>query len=70
MNNTTIITEKMMLDYLQSYLDFAMNEKERFGMDERTEGLFHGVIACKEMVEALIKAPVNLQKDGKVTVGF
>ena len=26
--------------------------------------------ACKDMVEELIGLPVNLQKDGKVTVGF
>ena len=28
------------------------------------------MIACKNMVECLIGEPVNLQKDGKVTVGF
>ena len=28
------------------------------------------MIACKEMVEAVICEPVNLRFDGKVTVGF
>ena len=63
-------TEEQMIKYLQSMMDRAKYEEERYGRDERTMGLFDNMIACKEMVEALIQKPVNLRKDGKVTVGF
>ena len=63
-------TEEQMIIYLQSMMDRAKYEEERYGRDERTIGLFDNMIACKEMVEALIQKPVNLRKDGKVTVGF
>jgi len=63
-------TEEQMITYLQSMMDRAKYEEERYGRDERTIGLFDNMIACKEMVEALIQKPVNLRKDGKVTVGF
>lgn len=60
-----------MLRYLQSMLDDFMKEKERYGSDnEWVLEKLTGMIACKEMVEALICEPVNLQLDGKVTVGF
>ena len=65
------ITEKQMLDYLQAKLTRFQKEEARYGMEEETvERLFDEMIACKEMVEALIQKPVNLQKDGIVTVGF
>lgn len=61
----------MMLNYLQSMLDDFIQEKDKYGMDDRVvKGKFHDMIACKEMVETLIREPVNLQIDGKVTVGF
>ena len=63
-------TRENLLNYLQSLMDDFMEEKEQFGMDDRTRGKMHGMIACKNMVECLIGEPVNLQKDGKVTVGF
>jgi len=28
------------------------------------------LLACKDMVEVVIGAPVNLQRDGKITIGF
>ena len=60
-----------MIKYLQSMMDNFQKEKERYGIDdERVIVKLDGMIACKEMVEALIQEPVNLQKDGKVTVGF
>lgn len=68
MKNTVETTN--MINYLQSMLNEFQNQKERYGKDERTMDLFHSMIACKEMVETLIGAPVNLQKDGKVTIGF
>ena len=63
-------TEQQMINYLQSMMDRAKYEEERYGRDERTIALFDRAIACKDMVEALIQKPVNLRKDGKVTVGF
>lgn len=60
-----------MLVYLQSMLDEFMAESKKYGNDDpHVERLFGWMIGCKEMVEALIQCPVNLQKDGKVTVGF
>ena len=63
--------KEQMINYLQQMLDKFTDEMERYGKDDRiVEKRFDDMIACKEMVEALIGEPVNLQKDGKVTVGF
>lgn len=60
-----------MIAYLQSQLDNFLEEKEKYGDDDRiVEKKFDAMIACKEMVEALIGEPVNLGLNGKVTVGF
>jgi hypothetical protein len=60
-----------MLQYLQEMMDKVQDEIKRYGIDNRmTQKRIDDMIACKEMVEALIMEPVNLQKDGKVTVGF
>lgn len=63
--------KEKMIAYLQSQLtDFEKN-LEKYGPDDRiVDAKFDAMIACKEMVEALIGEPVNLQKDGKVTIGF
>lgn len=69
MNNT--VTAETMIEYLQEMMDDFQEEKEMFGKDDRiVRKKLDAMIACKEMVEALIGEPVNLQKDGKVTVGF
>ncbi len=63
--------KEQMINYLQQMLDRFTEEMERYGKDDRiVEKRFDDMIACKEMVEALIGEPVNLQKDGRVTVGF
>lgn len=66
-----------MLRYLQGMMnDFKEWEKRAEGKTEDSVerkwmmDKMHAMIACKEMVECLIGEPVNLQKDGKVTVGF
>lgn len=64
------VTTESMINYLQYKLNQFEKENAKYGMDKHTEALFDEMIACKEMVEALIEMPVNLQKDGKVTVGF
>lgn len=62
---------EQMLAYLQSMMDEFKRREEKFGLDNvYTEDLLTQMIGCKEMVETLIGEPVNLRKDGKVTVGF
>lgn len=63
--------EKRMIEFLQEGLTRLQADIERYGIEER--GVRHdmeALIAQKEMVEALIMKPVNLRKDGKVTIGF
>lgn len=64
------ITQEVMIKYLQSMMDNFKAQEERYGMSEYLEHKLDNMIACKEMVEALIGQPVNLQKDGKVTIGL
>ena len=62
---------EQMINYLQSMMDEFKKREARFGIENPyTEELLDKMIACKEMVETLIKEPVNLGLDGKVTVGF
>ena len=65
------VTVGELINYLQSQMnDFKKNE-ERYGIEDRlVQHKLDAMIACKEMVEALIELPVNLQTDGNVTVGF
>ena len=63
-------TKEDLLRYLQSQMNDFVKNREQFGMDRFTEHKLDAMIACKEMVEALIQEPVNLQKDGNVTTGF
>ena len=63
--------EEKMIKYLQSMMDDFKKEETRFGSEDRiVNKKLDAMIACKEMVEALIGKPVNLQFDGRVTVGF
>ena len=64
-------TEENLIAYLQSQMDDFQEELKRYGFEDRVvKSKLDAMIACKEMVEALIRELVNLQKDGKVTVGF
>lgn len=65
-----MFTEKDLINYLQSQMDDFKRNEEKFGMDRETEHKLDAMIACKEMVETLIRKPVNLGIDGRVTVGF
>ena len=58
-----------MLYYLQSMLDYYREHEEKFN-DDHSHAFIAKMCACKDMVETLIQEPVNLQLDGKVTVGF
>lgn len=69
MNKT--FTAEQMLQYLQELLTDFMETKEKFGTDsDFVHYKMDMMIGAKEMVEALLCEPVNLQKDGKVTVGL
>lgn len=63
--------KEQMIAYLQGMMDHFKREEAIWGIqDERVQDKLDAMIACKEMVEALIGEPVNLGVDGKVTVGF
>ena len=63
--------DAQMIAYLQSMMDDFKKEEARYGIEDRVvESKLDGMIACKDMVEALIGKPVNLGLNGKVTVGF
>ncbi len=69
MNRT--ISASDLINYLRGMMDDFMMSKERYGMDDReTRRMLDEMIVCKEMVERLIDYPVNLRKDGTVTIGF
>lgn len=70
-NVSKLIPAENMIAYLRSMMDDFMEEKERFGIEDRiVQKKMQAMIDCKNMVEALIGLPVNLQKDGKITIGF
>ena len=63
--------KKQMIAYLQSMMDEFKKDEARYGIeDELVESKLDAMIACKEMVEALLQEPVNLGVNGIVTVGF
>ena len=65
------INKSSLIRYLQSQMDDYKKAEGRYGADDREVlSKLDSMIACKEMAEALLNEPVNLQKDGKVTVGF
>lgn len=64
-------TKENLIAYLQSELDDFLKDAVKFGKDNRiVQHKLDAMLANKDMVESLILEPVNLQKDGKVTVGF
>lgn len=65
------IMKEQMIKYLQERLTEVKAEEAQFGIQDRIViKKIDALIACKEMVEAIIMEPVNLGKDGKVTIGF
>ena len=63
--------KKQMIAYLQSMMDEFKKDEARYGIeDELVESKLDAMIACKEMVEALLQEPVNLGVNGIVTIGF
>ena len=65
------VNAEMLINYLQSQMDDFEKYRKRYGDNDRfVEHKLDAMIACKEMVEALVQEPVILGIDGKVTVGF
>lgn len=65
------VTREALINYLQHDMDKAMSLLKDYGSDdERVQSHISQLIGAKELAEAIIQEPVNLQKDGKVTVGF
>jgi hypothetical protein len=63
--------EKKMIAYLQHQMnEFKKLEKMLGDEDERTISAMEQMIGAKELVEAVIEKPVNLQIDGQVTIGL
>ena len=66
-----VVTQKQMIDYLQMFLTGWMEDAMTYGDEDRiVQKDLDRLCACKCMVETLIGQPVNLQMDGKVTVGY
>lgn len=66
-----LVSGDSILNYLREQLADALADLDRFGADDRYAlKKLDAVIACKEMAEVLLRCPVNLRKDGNVTVGF
>ena len=67
----TEVKTEVLVDVLQQMFDMYMDDQRRFGSEsERTQMHFGWVIGAKELVEACIGQPVNLQRDGVVRIGF
>lgn len=61
----------VLLRYLQSQMDDYKKCEKRYGIGDRiVMKKLDAMIACKEMVESIIRQPVNLRQDGIVTVGL
>lgn len=68
---TRTVTVQQMLNYLQSYLDAWLLDKDKYGMEDRmVKKDMDRLLGCKSMVETLIGVPVNLTLDGTVTIGY
>lgn len=65
------VKSEAMINYLQCMLDDFMAEEKRYGFSDRiVQKKMNAMLACAEMVENMIGVPVNMQMDGKVTLGF
>ena len=67
----TIVTKQQMIDYLQMFLTAWLEDKEKYGIEDRTvKKDMDRLVGCKCMVETLIGEPVNLGLNGTVTLGY
>ena len=65
------VSTERIIALLQQKLTSWMKDRETYGDEDRMVVKdLDRLVACKDFAEALIGKPVNLQMDGKVTVGF
>ena len=65
------VSQETMLNYLQMMLTAWKLDVDRYGRSDRqVQKDLDRMCACKSMVETLIGVPVNLEINGRVTVGF
>ena len=68
---STGIKPETILRYLQARYTDALEEGKKYGQDDRIyRRKIEQCIGMKELVEELLRVPVNLQRDGLVTTGF
>lgn len=68
--NTTVKV-KDMLDFLKENWTYAHELLQDFGADDpRAKSHTSWCIGMKEMIECLACIPVNLKRDGRVTIGL
>ena len=71
MNQTVTVTQQQMLDYLEMFLSAWIEDKEKYGMEDKTvQKDMDRLLGCKCMVETLIGQPVSLMMNGTVAVGL
>jgi len=70
MSGYETIRFQQLVDYLQMMMNDFKEREAKYGMNDYTRKCMLDMIACKEMVEYFSDEPVNLQKDGIVTLGF
>lgn len=65
------ISKQALVNYVASYFQNWIEEKEEFGADDRiVKDDMKKLIAMRVMAENLIGVPINLGLDGKITIGF
>ena len=65
------ISKQALVDYVGSYFQYWLEEKEKFGADDRiVKDDMKKMLAMRAMAENLIGVPINLGLDGKMTLGF
>lgn len=70
-NISKTVSAEAMIEYLRSMMEDFKAEEARYGLEDRlVNKKLDALLACKEMVECMIGMPVNLCKDGKITIGF
>ena len=68
---TTTVKVKDMLDFLKENWTYAYGLIRDFGADDpRARSHTSWCIGMKEMIECLAEIPVNIKKDGRITIGI
>lgn len=63
------VTEEELLNGLQALMNQYIKYRDRYGEEDTLTMMYYEwMIGAKELVEMVLECPVNLQKDGKVTL--